>query len=107
MECFSDVFRNPILQHFITPSPCFLNFSDPNFGIRTAEKALPRAEATVMINREKKFLLFMLTTSFLATVNSTQAQQARKVLHIGFPDAALLRLGGFSWRLSSLRQFDI
>jgi putative tryptophan/tyrosine transport system substrate-binding protein len=56
---------------------------------RSIGKALPRSggrggEKPV----RKKFLLFVLATLFLATVNPTQAQQAGKIFRIGFLDAS-------------------
>jgi ABC-type uncharacterized transport system substrate-binding protein len=54
---------------------------------RSIGKALPRSGGQGGRKPvRKKFLLFVLTTLFLATVNPTHAQQAAKILRIGFLD---------------------
>jgi hypothetical protein len=54
---------------------------------RSIGKALPRSGSQGGGKPvRKQFLLFVLTTLFLATVNPTHAQQPGKTLRIGFLD---------------------
>ena len=66
---------------------------------RSIGKALPRSGGQGGGKPvRKQFLLFVLTTLFLAAVNPTHAQQPGKILRIGFLDASTASGNGSAWR---------
>jgi putative ABC transport system substrate-binding protein len=70
---------------------------------RSIGKALPRSGGQGGGKPvRKQFLLFVLTTLFLATVNPTHGQQTGKVAHIGFLDVSTA--SGIAVLLDAFRQ---
>jgi hypothetical protein len=66
---------------------------------RSIGKALPRSGGQGRGKPvRKKFLLFLFTSLFRATVNPSHAQQPTKVPRIGFLDTSTASGNGSAWR---------